>query len=231
MRIIISTCDEYRWLIPVFMYFYKKHWPDNPYQTDIVTEREHIDGSVFYTKGVSWSSGILNYLKQSKEEKFLLFLEDLLIRKIVSTERVKAAENLCEGDVGYVRVSNVPIRYFLKHSIGDAIEGFREYPVFHRFSAGLQPAIYQKRYLFDFLCDGESPWQTERNGAKRLGKLRDKWRSFWPESSIIGSQPPGLIKRGRLNEKNLKWAKCELQNDATDESEDIYKILMEGNVK
>jgi len=225
MKIIVSTCDEHGWLIPVFMYFYRKYWPDNPYKTDIVTEKKHIDGSVFYTRGVAWSSGILEYIKQSKEQKFLLFLEDLLIRKMVDTERIRMAEKLCTGDVGYVRVSNVPTGYFLNHSKSGAIKGFRQYSLNRRFSAGLQPSIYQKKYLLDYLRKGETPWQTEQNGAVRLQKLKHKWRSLWPESSIIHSQPPGLMKRGRLISASLRGVKRELRKDATTESNDIHEIF------
>lgn len=225
MKVVVSTCDEYGWLIPVFMYFYRKYWPDNPHETIIITEFRPLDGLVYYTNGEAWSTGILNYIKQTKEEKFILFMEDMLLRKDVDTKRVKEAEKLCRGDIGSVRLSNRPTRYFRNHPKPEVIGAFRRYSLGYRFATGIQPAIYQKEYLCDFFREGESAWETERNGVKRLVKLKSKWRLFWPETNITDTHPIGIMKKGKLYAPVLRGALSELRDDATIESTEIYNIL------
>lgn len=227
MKVIVATCDEYRWIIPVFMYFYRKYWPDNPYRTNIVTEKEHIDGRVFYTGGVAWSDGILNYLERNKEDKFLLILEDLLIRSPMDDRMVRKAEQICEGDIGTVRLNNAPYKYFIQHAHRNTIKGFMDYPLSGRFVMGLQPAIFQKRYLLDALSRNEDAWQIEQRGAKRLRELGGKWRSLWPINNIVDVQPVGLMKKGKFKPTVLRWAKAELKADATTESLALYEVLQD----
>ena len=227
MKLVISTCDKYRWIIPVTLYYFKKFWPDNPYDIEIITERMHIDGNVFYTRGVPWSSGIKKYLKQSKEDKLILVLEDHLIRGPISTRRVKRAENLCKGKVGHVRLNNAPAKYFNQHAEPIDIQGFREYPLYHRFSAGIQASIYQKQYLFDFLRNGHNPWEAEQRGAKQLKKLRNKWTSLWPKANIFPLEAVGLMKKGDVRSKVHRWMKRDLLENPTDEGKAIYKLVQD----
>ena len=220
MKIIILTCDAYNWILPVFFRFYKKAWPANPYKTEIITEKEHIPGKVFYTGGHSWSHGLLSYLRQSKSDKFMLILEDYIL-KSVDAKRVKTADRLCTGDVGCVRLSNHPNKYFNQHTSGvPTVNGFRQYPNDMRFSAVMQISIYQKEFLFDLLKAKESIWQAEANGVGRLTALSSKWRILWPEENIFEYEPLGLVKKGMFVVKTLRWAKANLPKTSKE-----YKIL------
>lgn len=208
MRIVILTCDKYTWLVPVFLHFVNKYWPDNPYPIDIIAEKEPVEGKVFYTQGISWSSGILNYLKQSKDDKFLLTPEDYIIESTVNTERVKLAESLCVGDVGCVRL-NAPDKYY-KHTVNTDVKYFKEYPLDKSYSMSMQAAIWQKRYLFDVLRDKEDAWEAELKGSERLKRLKRKWKILWPKSAIIDYQPGGIMKAGKPRLSVMKWALLDL---------------------
>jgi len=213
MKIVLLTCDEYRWLVPVFSYFLKKYWPDNPYEVEIVTESEHIDGdAVYYAGKSSWSSMLIKYLKQSKEDKILLIVEDYLFKSTVNTARVKTAEKFCEGNVGCVRLGNCPHKYFKKHTVRYShAKGFREYSLEHRFSTVIHIAFFQRQFLLDILKKGENVWQAENNGAKRLRKMESKWRVLWPEANIIDYlHVGGLIRKGKLRPQALKWVLSDL---------------------
>ncbi len=227
MKVVVSTCDGYRWIIPVFMYFWRKYYPNCPYEIIIITETKRVQEKAYYTKGGSWSRGIKNFLKESNESRILLILEDLLLMQTVDTERVRVAEKLCEYKTGTVRLNNAPHGYFIKHSKPTSIDGFREYPLKQRFIMGLQPAVFQKNYLLDALGDRDNPWEAEQKGAKRLASLGDKWKSLWPEQNIFTIQPVGLMKKGRLRPRVLRWAKAKLKEDNTKESMEIYGILQD----
>ncbi len=222
MKVLILTCDKHAQLVHVFIHFYKKYWPTNPYKTEIITQTKKIDCDykVFYAGKSSWSSEILSYLKKSKEDKFILIHEDHLIRKRVNTKRVETAEKLCEGDIGCVRLNHAPHKYFNQHTIKTNIKGFREYPTDRRFSWTLQIAFWQKQYLLDNMREGESCWENEEKGIVRLKEMKSNWKILWPETNIIDYQPRGLLRKGILRPPTLRWAKSELSEDSNE-----YKIL------
>ena len=209
MKVVILTCNSYAWLVPVFLHFYRKYWPDNPYQTEIITESDHVDGNVFYTRGVSWSSGLINYLKQSKEDKFLLIDEDCLLDKTVNTGRVKLAERLCEGNIGCVKL-NAPEKYYNRHAFESGVKFYKEYPLDKPYSMSMQTAIWQKRYLLDILRDKENAWQAEIEGSYRLKELKGKWRILWAKSAIIDYQAGGIMRKGQPWLPVVKWAFSDL---------------------
>ena len=212
MKVVVLTCDNYAWLVPIFLHFYKKYWPDNPYQTEIITEKNHIDGFVFYSKGVSWSSGIINYLKQSKEDKFLLIDEDCLIEKTVNTARVRLAERLCESNIGCVKL-NAPEKHYSRHAVESGIKFYKEYPLDKPYSMSMQAAIWQKRYLLDVLRDKENAWQAELNGSDRLKELKGKWRILWAKSAVIEYQAGGIMRKGQPHLPVVKRVLSDLINE------------------
>lgn len=226
MKVVVMTCDKHRWLIPIFKYFYQKNWPHSPYETEVITEVLHVDGTTYYNADKSWASRLISYLKQSKEDKILLTLDDYMIKTKVDTAKVKSAEKLCEGNVGFVRLGNCPYKYFRKHTTGSPIvKGFREYPPFERFSMVVHIGFFQKQFLLDVLKDGESVWETEGNGSLRLRAFKPGWRILWPEVDIIDyTSNGGLIKKGRLRRQTLKWALSELSKPGETEDK-LYNLI------
>ena len=62
MRVVIFSCDPYLCLIQIFLHFYEKNWPDNPYKTEFVTETRKIEGvSAFYAGKVPWANRAIKY--------------------------------------------------------------------------------------------------------------------------------------------------------------------------
>jgi len=205
MRIVVFTCDKYSWLIPTFLHFYKKMWPDNPYQTDFVTETKEIgQPSTFFTGKIPWPDGAINYFKSCDEEVFLLLLEDYIIKEPIDTNRIKIAESLCRDDIGCVRLNpHDKLRRFL-FNVG--IEGFKEYPLDKPYSVSLQPAIWQKKFLFEFIEKGENIWQVENEGSIRIQK--SKMRVIWADIPIITMpRPGGYMKKGRIYGTVEQWCK------------------------
>ena len=209
MKVVILTCDNYDWIVPIFLHFYKKYWPEKPYETEIITESNHLDGYVFYTKGVSWSSGILNYLEQSSDNKFLLLMEDYIIKGPVNTGRVQLAERLCEGNVGCVRL-NAPDKYYSRHTIESGTKFYKEYPLDKPYSMSMQAAIWQKQYLIELLRHKEDAWQAELAGSKRIASMKGRWRILWAKSAIIDYQSGGIMRKGQPELSVMKWALSEL---------------------
>lgn len=226
MKLIVTTCDKYDWILPIFKFFYEKNWPDAPYQIKVLTETNVVDYPVFCAGKTSWASRLIKYLEQSGEDKILFTLEDYLIKSEVNTARVRVAEKLCEGDVGYVRLSNGPYKYFKQHTAGyPTVGGFKQYPLHRRFSMVVHMGFFQKQFLLDVLKEGEDAWETENNGSVRLGNLGSKWRVLWPEANIINyASNGGLMKKGRLRPQTSKWARSELLKSG-EEGKELHELI------
>lgn len=205
MRVVVFTCDAYSWLIPTFLHFYGKNWPDNPYQTDFVTETKAIRNvPTFFTGKIPWPNGVIKYLKSIKEKIFLLLLEDYVIKEKVDNDRMKQAENLCAGDIGCVRLNpHDRLRRFL---IDIEIDGFKEYPLDKPYSVSLQPAIWQKEFLLEFLQEGEDIRQVESESSIRIQKSKKK--VIWADTPIITMpRAGGYMKKGRIHKAVEQWVK------------------------
>ena len=205
MRVVVFTCDAYSWLIPTFLHFYKKMWPDNLYQTDFVTETKDIgQASTFFTGKIPWPDGAIKYFESTDEEVFLLLLEDYIIKEPIDTDRIKMAETLCAGDIGCVRLN--PRDRLRRHLLDAGIEGFKEYPLDKPYSISTQPAIWQKKFLFEFLKKGEDVWQVENEGSIRIQKSKKK--VIWADTPIITMpRAGGYMKKGRIYGTVEQWCK------------------------
>lgn len=205
MRVVVFTCDKYSWLVPTFLHFYEKKWPDNPYQTDFVTETKEIgQARTFFTGKIPWPDGAIKYLESCDEDVFLLLLEDHIIKEPIDTNRIKIAESLCDGDIGCVRLN--PHDKLSRFLLNAGIEGFKEYPLDKPYSISLQPAIWQKKFLFEFLKKGEDVWQVENKGSIRIQK--SKMRVIWTDMPII-TMPRigGYMKKGKVYGTVEQWCK------------------------
>lgn len=204
MKVVVFTCDEYSWLIPTFWHFYRKNWKDNPYKTEFVTETKKLDfgDSVFYGGKIPWADRITKYLKQLDEDKLFLMLDDYILESSVDSYKVKIGENLCKDDIGCIKLSakDEGLSRFL---IDIGIKGFKKYPLDKPYSLSLQVAIWQKSLFLDVLKQGESIWETEVNGSKRMQNFHKQ--VLWSDTPAINYG--GYMNKGRPVEEVVEWIK------------------------
>lgn len=202
MKVVVFSFDKYSWLIPTFLHFYKKNWPDNPYQTILVTETIKAEGiNTFCAGKIAWADRAIEYLNSLKDERFILFLEEYILNETVDTNRVKWAESLCAGDVGCVRLyAHDRLSRFL---VDIEIAGFREYPLDVPYSVSMQSSVWQREFFLKILKSGENAWQSETEGSKRVHKFKKK--VIWSDDSIINYHPGGYMKKGRVVKSVERW--------------------------
>jgi len=205
MKVVVFSCDLYSWLVPIFLHFYEKNWPDNPYQTECVTETKEIKGMTTFCAGkLQWTDRMIKYLNSRNDETFLLLAIDYIIEKKVDTNRVKMAESLCKNNIGCVRL-HAHDQLWSRFLFDSNIKDFKEYPLNERYSVSLQASFWQKEFLFEFLKEGETCWQTESQGSGRIHNSKKK--VIWTDTEILSYWPGGLMKRKRVNERIAKWVK------------------------
>jgi len=204
MKAVVFSCDKYLWLIPTFLHFYERNWPDNPYQTEFVTETKKLDGITTFCAGkLPWADRMIEYLNSYNEEIFLLLAEDYIIEKKVDTNRVKMAASLCKDNIGCVRLNAHD--EWSRFLFDTEIKGFKEYPLNKHYSVSLQTSVWQKEFLLEFLQKGETVWQTETEGSKRIQKSNKK--IIWTDTPILNYKPGGYMKKGEVSLATSKWVK------------------------
>jgi len=205
MKVVVATCNKYTWLAPIFLHFYRKNWPDNPYETEFVTETAEVRCMPTYQAGnLSWADRMAWYLNQYVGGVFLLLVEDYILTEGVDTALVKRAVDVCTGDVGCVRISEYnPLSRFLLPN--GAISGFKEYPLDKPYSVSLQASIWQKDFFLDILKQRESVWQTELEGSKRVHTLGK--RVLWSDTPAFTYVPHGYMQKGVVDENVERWTK------------------------
>lgn len=213
MKIVIFSCDSYSWIVPIFLHFYRKHWPDNPYETWVVTETEAsgfgagdryaLDYPVFYGGKIPWSDRAAKYLNSINDENFLLFLEEYILNKKINNDEIKRADNLCVDDIGCVRLHLYNSWSSFLFDIN--IEGFKEYPIEQRYSVSHQASIWQRQLFIDALKQGETNWQMETEGSKRFSRF--KKRIIWKDTPALSYHPCGYMRRRKVVKSEEQWVK------------------------
>ena len=205
MKIVLYTYDKGRWLIPIFWHFYKKNWKDNPYKIDIITETEKIwfGDSVFYHGETSWVDGMIKYLRQLDDDKVLLIGDDFILTNKVNTKIIKNAKKVCKDNVGCLKLTYQ--NRYKEFLINTEIKGFKEYPLDKPYSMSFDAAVWQRDFLISILKSGESIWQTEIKGSKRIQELGKK--VLWSDNTAMEYFLGGCMCKGNPKEKEMEWIK------------------------
>lgn len=205
MKVVVFTCDRCSsWLIPIFSHFYKKNWPDNPYQTEFVTETKEINVNgvkTFCAGKIPWADMAIKYLNSIKDDNFLLLLDDYILDKPVKTNIVLRAERFCVGNIGVVHLAYRPVVDPLYFDFGS--NDFKEYPPVGRNTASTTPAIWQREFFLNILKSGESMWQFEINGSKRIPPYMK--RIISTKTPAISYPIGGYMRRRKTVPSAVKW--------------------------
>lgn len=204
MRIVIFSCDAYSWLVPIFLHFYKKNWPDSPYQADVVTETIKAEGiNTFRAGKIPWCDRAIKYLESINEKRFILFLEEYILNKKVDTNEIKRVADLCVGDIGCARLNDHDGHNKFLFDID--IDGFKEYPLDKPYSLSHQASIWQREFFLELLKEGESNWQMEIEGSKRIHKFGK--RVIWNDNPTLSYHKCGYMRKGKIVKSEEQWCK------------------------
>lgn len=171
--LVILTCDAYRDLLPACLTLHRRYWPDCAYPTVLVGETATVDGdgdagagrrSLLAGPGLTWSQVALYGLARVETEYVLLMLEDYFLTAAVASEAIEARRT------ELVRLGGAYLRLGSRPRPTGAVPGFPhlgEHERGFRFRTSLQPAFWRRDVLLELLRPEESPWQFERNAARR----------------------------------------------------------------
>ncbi len=163
---VISSCDAYSDLWPIFFHFFFKHWDASPFPVYLISNYRTFKDPRVVTIPVgedkSWSDNLIIALKSIKEENLFVWLDDFLVDRDIETSAMTAyIDQLDQVGGKYLAVDQ-------RGDLGEAMEKTSLRRIEKgNLMAGLNLSLWKKTFLSQILEPGCSIWAAE----SRLRKL------------------------------------------------------------
>jgi len=204
MRVVVPTCDAHAYVVPIFLKYWYRAWPDFPGPITVISNtfvppvRNEV-GCVLVGPDEGWSATMLSCVEELEDnEPFMLMLEDYIVTEI-NHELLSVAMGTMEvSTVGMVRLVPIPgptIEIESVDTIG-IIDKAEPYAI------SLQAAIWRPQVLRDLLRADENAWQFETQGSRRAAT----YHSY----EFVGTYDHAMryqnyLARGSPREEAVKW--------------------------
>jgi len=167
MTVLVPSCDAYADILGPFAALWKRHWPDCPYKTVLLTETKGCDGfgrTIATGKGKSWCAMLAEALRQIETDRVMMVLNDYLLEADVDTALVaKRLEEAKRHNALNLRLNpNPPGRTPFPDT------DLMEMPKNVAYSITCQTGIWDRRFLLGLAERNESAWEFERFGSFML---------------------------------------------------------------
>lgn len=199
LAVYVSSFDGYSWLWPAFFHFFKKYWPDCPYEVYLGTEtvKPQQEGiKVLYSgKRGTWGETTLSNLEQIKADYVLWLQDDYFLTKKVRTEEIEESLDLLISSNGkYLRLTLDDIQHKgIRRT--DRNEKISKISDDYGVLCSLQSAIWERKFLIGLVDKDETPWDFERNGNK---KSLPKGTFYAVKRTLINYIGGGATRQGKL---------------------------------
>ena len=171
LAVLVHSFDKYSWLWPGYENAWRKNWhlnyPETYFASDIETENKIGDPfKMIYSGPGEWSDRLKRLLLKLPYDYILYMQEDHYVTKpppLTEAWRMMEKFNL-------LRLQISPIVQYYSLTGDESILYFHpssKYLVSH------QPSIWRKSFLIECLKSGESPWQNEYEGTRRINNREE----------------------------------------------------------
>ena len=179
LNIYISTSDKYHHCLQPFAYLFNKFWSGDKkvtflgYKEPSVTLPENFDFISLGTQKGPFHYGrdMRLFFESIEDSHFIYTMEDQFILDYVNFDVInKLSEYLNDDNIGRVCLTNSIFQNHMgkKHNHYDVDSEYEivEYSQDSEFRMTCEWAIWNKKYLCEYLLDGMSPWQFESISSK-----------------------------------------------------------------
>lgn len=171
--VIVSSCDSYDDVWAPFFTLFFRYWPDCPFPVYLMSETKKYPDDRVTTINIGedkkWASNMKTALKQINTPYVLYLQEDYFFRSKVDTDNIiKLLNYAIREKVGCLRLfpSPGPDRTYKNSADVGEIDKKANY------SISTQATIWNKDVLDSLLIDGESGWDFEIKGSKKVVDLK-----------------------------------------------------------
>lgn len=204
LAVVIHTCDAYMFLWEAWYYYWQKHWnvTDIPVYFMNETYLWEKPGLQQQRTGCGeWSDRLISGLNAIKENYIFYFQEDFWLTENFNNERLDdLLIKFNNHKMRALRICNDSAQFKTVNTGDERLKQFRrnsKYLVNH------QASIWNKDFFIDCMAPGESPWQNEVEGTKRLHETGNTdgiylYDCKWYEA---------VCRRGNLTETGLLMEK------------------------
>ena len=185
MKILISTCNSYDFLIPGCVMLMNRYWPGQDITVLGFREIPGLPANVkvevmAQEEKLPWSLYLRDWISANAPSEFVLCFDDYWLRAPVDQAKVEVLHKLVrerkidKGDL----TGNT---HYFAHR--DYPGGLYEATQDAQYRYSTQPAIFSKPYMLKALSDpaGRNPWQFELN----LASINDGARIVGPKHDIF----------------------------------------------
>ncbi len=208
MKVVCLTCDAYSSIVPNFVHFFHKMWPQCPWELVIVTDKIKIKVSerVYYTGANHvFSNRLIKFVDEylrDDDEHILVMLEDYIIKSVNHALVTRAYDMMVrDRDIAMIRLYPKPgpsKPYNTDPDIGEIDRG-------DLYVASLQAAMWRVDMFRSILGPAEDPWQTEEAGSWRV-------RHSSANNKFLATYQPAIdyhnyCSKGILDVEVTRWMK------------------------
>jgi hypothetical protein len=174
IALIISSCDDFFDTWRPFTHFFRKFWPDCPFESYLIVNELPVVADLFEAMAIGpdrgWASNLRQTLEQISQPYILYLQDDYFLTTRVNTAQIledckwciaNDADSLCfcaypQPEPGFVSVT----------------ENFGLAPPDSEGRTRCQFAFWKKSALLRLLREGESAWEMESRGSERTRNMK-----------------------------------------------------------
>lgn len=178
MKTYCLTNEKHYWLLPGFLELYHQFWPHG--RVEVVGY-----GAPSFPLGVpfrsiaprnypaeQWTTGLLEFLRSIEDEYFVLMLEDYWLTAPVPGSIAMLCNAVASGYFGphFLRLDLSADRAAHPYTLHQRVAGYEiiSTPPHTPYQMSFQAAIWHRANLLAVLVAGETPWEAEVHGSRRL---------------------------------------------------------------
>jgi hypothetical protein len=212
VKIIVITCDRYTDVAPTWLYLWREHWPDCPYDARFLTNKKKlsVDIPVTYIVGEDIKLGwrLRTFIREHYTDEHILITMADYLPKSFDVNLIAKAHELCAlPDVRHVRLRPMP-----KPPYPYPVDGFGRINKGVRYSLSLQPGIWEAQTLYDLLDDRWNPWQCEVLGSLKVRNIEGEFLSV----NRLAMPFMHYYRKGRPD--GLRWVQDNVAKEAWPEA-------------
>lgn len=167
VSILVSSCDKYSDIWPLFTYFFNKYWPDCKLEKYFLSNEAKYDLKGFKVISVGedkgWSSNLIKALNQIETSYVLILLDDIFIKsKVDNTVFNEICNEFIQNNGNYLKFLSHPNSKLKSNS-----EYYNVLPKGSLYRSTAVFALWNKETLLNLLKSHENPWEFELKGSIR----------------------------------------------------------------
>jgi len=167
--VLVTSCDAYRDVEAPFLKFFRKYWPDCPFELVVNGEtaaEPGFDREILSGRGKTWSQMLVEALDQIDTPYVILLMNDYYLESKVDTPRMLALLDVAKSaDVLNLRLCPDPPGAHPFHC--SAVPPFRLSTAIKNtaYSVSCKVGIWNRLFLHDLAAKTKSAWEFERYGS------------------------------------------------------------------